>query len=91
MLFRSSEELRQAGLTAAQARAGFQVAPSLTELGAAQQRGVSAQDIVEATQLGIAQQQERIGKLVAQQQSLSSAQVGAATTREGAVTGLTEQ
>lgn len=86
-----AEELRQAGLTAQQARAGFQVAPSLTELGQAQQRGVTAQDIVEATQLGIAQQQERIGKLVAQQQSLSSAQVGAATTRDGAVTGLTEQ
>ena len=86
-----AEELRQAGLTAQQARAGFQVAPSLTELGQAQQRGVTAQDIVEATQLGIAQQQERIGKLVAQQQSLSSAQVGAVTTREGSVTGLTEQ
>ena len=62
------------------------------DLAATQQRpGVTAQDIVEATELGIAQQQERLGRIVAQSTSQSAAQLGAARTREGAVTGIVEQ
>ena len=88
----TAEQLRQQGLTREAARRGFQQAPQLMELATQQQRpGVTAQQIVEATELGIAQQQERIGRIVAQSRAESAAQLGAARTREGAVTGIVEQ
>ena len=88
----TAEQLRQQGLSREQARRGFQQAGTFMDLAATQQRpGVTAQDIVEATELGIAQQQERLGRIVAQSTSQSAAQLGAARTREGAVTGIVEQ
>jgi len=88
----SAEQLRQQGLSREQARRGFQQVEQVMGLAQAQAReGVTAEQIVQATQLGIAEQQERIGRIVAQSATQSSAQLGAARTREGAVTGLVEQ
>jgi len=88
----SAEQLRQLGLSREQARRGFQQAEQIMALAQAQGReGVTAEQIVQATELGIAQQQERIGRIVAQSATQSSAQLGAARTREGAVSGLVEQ
>ena len=88
----SAEQLRQLGLSREQARRGFQQAEQIMGLAQAQAReGVTAEQIVQATELGIAQQQERIGRIVAQSAAQSAAQLGAARTREGAVSGLVEQ
>lgn len=88
----SAEQLRQLGLSREQARRGFQQAEQIMGLAQAQAReGVTAEQIVQATELGIAQQQERIGRIVAQSAAQSAAQLGAARTREGAVSGLIEQ
>jgi len=88
----SAEQLRQLGLSREQARRGFQQAEQIMGLAQAQAReGVTAEQIVQATELGIAEQQERIGRIVAQSAAQSAAQLGAARTREGAVSGLVEQ
>ena len=87
-----AEQLRQQGLSRQQARQGFQAAPSFLAMARRQGRtGVSATDVVEATQLGIQEQQVRLGRIAGQSEQESAARLGAARARTGEVVGLQEQ
>ena len=91
-----AEALRQMGISGQQAGQAFQQAGQIASVAARQGRqqgqtqAEAAIEIVEGLS-GQEAEQRRLEKLLAQQQSESSAELGAARTRAGAVTGLTEQ
>ena len=91
-----AEALRQMGISGQQAGQAFQQAGQIASVAARQGRQLgqtqaeAAIEIVEGLS-GQEAEQRRLEKLLAQQQSESSAELGAARTRAGAVTGLTEQ
>jgi len=85
----------QQGITQRQAREAFQeaagVLPGISRAAAAQAReDITAAQYLEATRLGQAEYQQRLGRITQQLLSASSVQAGAATTRTGEVTGLIE-
>ena len=80
-----AEALRQMGISGQQAQQAFQQAGQI-----GQTQAEAAIEIVEGLS-GQEAEQRRLEKLLAQQQSYSSAELGAARTRAGAVTGLTEE
>ena len=85
----------QQGVTQRQAREAFQEAagilPGISRAAAAQAReDVTAAQYLEATRLGQAEYQQRLGRITQQLLSESAVQTGAATTRTGAVVGLEE-
>jgi hypothetical protein len=87
--------LVQQGLTQEGARKGFgQAQLSLRGIqGAAARQGrqnITATEYVEATQLGAAQELQRLQNVLQQVESESSAILGAVRTQQGAVTGLEE-
>ena len=91
-----AEALRQMGISGQQAQQAFQQAGQIASVAARQGRQLgqtqaeAAIEIVEGLS-GQEAEQRRLEKLLAQQQSYSSAELGAARTRAGAVTGLTEE
>ena len=91
-----AEALRQMGISGQQAQQAFQQAGQIASVAARQGRQLgqtqaeAAIEIVEGLS-GQEAEQRRLEKLLAQQQTVSSAQLGAAKTRAGAVTGLTEE
>lgn len=85
----------QQGVTQRQAREAFQEAagilPGISRAAAAQAReDITAAQYLEATKLGQVEYQQRLGRITQQLLSESAVQAGAATTRTGAVVGLTE-
>lgn len=91
-----AEALRQMGISGEQAQQAFQQAGRLAGIAARQGRQLGATKAEAAIEIveglsGQVAEQRRLEKLVAQQQSQSSVQLGAARTQTGAVTGLTEQ
>lgn len=90
-----AESLVQQGLTQEGARKGFgQAQLSLRGIqGAAARQGrqdITATEYVEATQLGAAQELQRLQNVLQQVETESSAILGAVRTQQGAVTGLEE-
>ena len=90
-----AQSLVQQGLTQEGARKGFgQAQLSLRGIrGAAARLGredITASEYVEATQLGAAQELQRLQNVLQQVESESSAILGAVRTQQGAVTGLEE-
>jgi hypothetical protein len=90
-----AQSLVQQGLTQEGARKGFgQAQLSLRGIqGAAARQGrqnITATEYVEATQLGAAQELQRLQNVLQQVESESSAILGAVRTQQGAVTGLEE-
>jgi len=91
-----ADALRQMGISGQQAGKAFQQASQIASVAARQGRQLgqteaeAAIEIVEGLS-GQEAEQRRLEKILAQQQAQSSAQLGAVTTRAGAVTGLTEQ
>lgn len=90
-----AESLVQQGLTQEGARKGFgQAQLSLRGIqGAAARLGredITATEYVEATQLGAAQELQRLQNVLQQVETESSAILGAVRTQQGAVTGLEE-
>ncbi len=89
--FEVAEELRSLGLSVEAARQGFQQVRGIQQQALAQGRDVpSVQDIMEGTQLGQQEELKQVINIMRQTESGSAAQLGAATTQSGAVTGLTE-
>lgn len=91
-----AEALRQMGISGEQAQQAFQQAGRLAGIAARQGRQLGATKAEAAIQVveglsGQEAEQRRLEKLVAQQQTQSAVQLGAARTQTGAVTGLTEQ
>lgn len=91
-----AEALRQMGISGEQAQQAFQQAGRLAGIAARQGRQLGATKAEAAIQIveglsGQEAEQRRLEKLVAQQQTQSTVQLGAARTQTGAVTGLTEQ
>lgn len=91
-----AEALRQMGISGEQAQQAFQQAGRLAGIAARQGRQLGSTKAEAAIQVveglsGQEAEQRRLEKLVAQQQTQSTAQLGAARTQAGAVTGLTEQ
>ena len=90
-----AQSLVQQGLTQEGARKGFgQAQLSLRGIqGAAARQGrqdITATEYVEATQLGAAQELQRLQNVLQQVETESSAILGAVRTQQGAVTGLEE-
>ena len=91
-----ADALRQMGISGQQAGQAFQQASQIASVAARQGRQLgqteaeAAIEVVEGLS-GQEAEQRQLEKLLAQQQAESSAQLGAVTTRSGAVTGLTEQ
>ena len=90
-----AQSLVQQGLTQEGARKGFgQAQLSLRGIqGAAARQGrqdIAATEYVEATQLGAAQELQRLQNVLQQVETESSAILGAVRTQQGAVTGLEE-
>ena len=90
-----AQSLTAQGLTQEGARKGFgQAQLSLRGIqGAAARQGrqnITATEYVEATQLGAAQELQRLQNVLQQVETESSAILGAVRTQQGAVTGLEE-
>jgi len=85
-----AEELRKQGLTSEQARKGFRQAGDIVGIAESQGRTTTASGVVSGLS-GDPEEMKRIQRILAQEQSLSAAQLGAATTQAGQVTGLIER
>tara|TARA_R100001510_G_scaffold13581_1_gene10793 strand:+ start:817 stop:1692 length:876 start_codon:yes stop_codon:yes gene_type:complete len=91
-----ADALRQMGISGQQAGQAFQQASQIASVAARQGRQLGQTDAESAIEIveglsGQEAEQRQLEKLLAQQQSESSAQLGAVRTRSGAVSGLTEE
>jgi len=91
-----ADALRQMGISGEQAGQAFQQASQIAAMAARQGRQLGQTDAETAIEIveglsGQQTEQKRLEQILAQQQTLSSVQAGAARNQSGGVTGLTEQ
>tara|TARA_R100000995_G_C3480848_1_gene123786 strand:- start:735 stop:1610 length:876 start_codon:yes stop_codon:yes gene_type:complete len=91
-----ADSLRQMGISGEQAGQAFQQASQIAAIAARQGRQLGQTDAETAIEIveglsGQQTEQRRLEQILAQQQTLSSVQAGAARNQSGGVTGLTEQ
>lgn len=91
-----ADALRQMGISGEQAGQAFQQASQIAAMAARQGRQLGQTDAETAIEIveglsGQQTEQRRLEQILAQQQTLSSVQAGAARNQSGGVTGLTEQ
>lgn len=91
-----ADSLRQMGISGEQAGQAFQQASQIAAMAARQGRQLGQTDAETAIEIveglsGQQTEQRRLEQILAQQQTLSSVQAGAARNQSGGVTGLTEQ
>ena len=86
-----AEALRAKGLSVEKARSGFQKVRSIQEQAAIQGRDLpTAQEILEGLEIGEQEELNEIINILRQTETESSAVVGAAKSKKGAVTGLVQ-